>query len=73
MNVNTVSMKQHGDGYIRPNADLEMRSQIRSNEQLKYIYSECWDGIGEFKDFEKHIESVPNKPNHKLHIRQHCL
>ena len=49
MNVNTVSMEQHEDDYIRPNADLETRLQIRSNEHLKCMYSECWDGIGEFK------------------------
>ena len=26
------------------------------------MYSECGDGIGEFKDFEYHIELDPNKP-----------
>ena len=25
------------------------------------MYSECLDGIGEFKDFENHIELDPNK------------
>ena len=25
------------------------------------MYSECLDGIGEFKDFEYHIELDPNK------------
>ena len=25
------------------------------------MYSECLDGIGEFKDFEYHIEFDPNK------------
>ena len=34
MNMNTVSMEQHGDDYTRPNADLETRLQIRSKEQL---------------------------------------
>ena len=29
---------------------------------LKYIYSECLDGIGKFKDFDYHIELDPNKP-----------
>ena len=62
MNINTVFMEHHGDDYIMPNADLDIRPQIRSNEQLKCMYSECWDGIGDFKDFENHIESVPNKP-----------
>ena len=33
--VNRVSMEQHGDKYIRLNADLGVRPQIRSNEQLK--------------------------------------
>ena len=33
-----------------------MRPQIRSKEQLKCMYSECLDGIGEFKEFEYHIE-----------------
>ena len=62
MNVNTVSVEQHEDDYIRPNADLETRPQIRCNEYLKCIHSECWDGIGKFKDFEYHIELDPNKP-----------
>ena len=57
-----VSVEQDGDDYIRPNADLEIRTQIWSEEQLKYMYSEYWDGIGEFKDFEYHIELDPNKP-----------
>ena len=34
------------------------------------MYLECLEGIGEFKDFEYHIESDPNKPRiqnpHKL-------
>ena len=30
MSVNTVSMKQHENDYIRPNADLEMRPEIKS-------------------------------------------
>ena len=45
-----ISVEQDGDDYIRPNADLEMKPQIRSKEQLKCMYSECWDGTGEFKD-----------------------
>ena len=53
ININTVYMEQHGHDYIRSNADLAIRSQIRSNEQLKCMCSECWGGIGEFKDFEK--------------------
>ena len=40
------------DDYIRPNADLEMKPNIRGKEQLKCMYSECLDGTGEFKDFE---------------------
>ena len=44
------------DNYIRPNADLETRTQIRSKEQLKCMYPECFDDIGELKDFEYHIE-----------------
>ena len=43
-----VPVKQHEDDYVRPNADLETRLQIRSNEHLKCMYSECWDDIGEF-------------------------
>ena len=43
-------MEQDGDDCIRPNADLEMKPQIRSKEQLKCMYSECLDGTGEFKD-----------------------
>ena len=38
------------DDCIRPNADLEMKPQIRSKEQLKCMYSECLDGTGKFKD-----------------------
>ena len=59
MNINTVSMEQHGDDCIRPNADLETRPQIRSKEQLKHMYPECFDGIGELKYFEYHIELDP--------------
>ena len=44
MNINKVSMEQHGDDYIRPNADLETRPHIRSKAQLKCLYSECLDG-----------------------------
>ena len=55
-------MKQDGDDYIWPNADLAMKPQIRSKEQLKCMYSECSDGIAEFKCFEYHIELDPNKP-----------
>ena len=54
--VNTVSVEQQGNDYIRPNADLKTRPQIRSKEQLKCMYPECFDGIGEFKNFEYHIE-----------------
>ena len=43
-------MEQGGDDCIRPNADHEMKPQIRSKEQLKHMYSECLDGTGEFKD-----------------------
>ena len=47
--VNTIAVEQQGSDYIRPNADLETRPQIRSKEQLKCMYPECFDGIGEFK------------------------
>ena len=61
MNINK---EQHGDDKIRPNADLEMRSQIRSKEQLKCMYSEYLDGIGKIKDFEYHMELNPKfKPS----------
>ena len=59
MNVNTVSMEQHGNDYIRPNADLETRPQIRTKELLKRMYPECFDSTGEFKNFEYHIELDP--------------
>ena len=59
MDVNIGSMGQHGDDYIRPNADLETRPQIISKEQLKCMHPEGFDGIGEFKDFEYHIELDP--------------
>ena len=55
-------MEQDGDDYIRLNADLEMKPQVRSEEQPKCMYSECLDGKGEFKGFEYHIELDPNKP-----------
>ena len=48
MIVNTGPVEQHEDDYIRPNADLETRLPIRSNEHIKCMYSECWDDIGEF-------------------------
>ena len=47
MIVNIGPVGQHEDDYIRPNADLETRLQIRSNEHLKCMHSECWDDIGE--------------------------
>ena len=37
-----ISVEQDGDDYIRPNADLEMKPHIRSEEQLKCMYSEYW-------------------------------
>ena len=52
-------MKQHEDDYIRPNADLQTRLQIRSSEHLKCMYSECSDDIGEFS---WGVELDPNKP-----------
>ena len=52
-------MKQQGNDYIRQNADLETRPQIRSKEQLKRMYPECFDVIGESKNFEYHIEPDP--------------
>ena len=58
--VNTVCVEQQGNDYIRPNADLETRPQIRSKEQLKHMYPECFDGIVEFKNFEYHIDLDPN-------------
>ena len=48
MIVNTGPVEQHEDDYIRLNADLETRLQIRSNEHLKCMYSECWDDIDKF-------------------------
>ena len=57
--VNTVCVEQQGNDYIRPNADLETRPQIRSKTQLKHMYPECFDGIGEFKNFEYHMEIDP--------------
>ena len=57
--VNTVSVEQQGNDYIRPNVDLGTRPQIRSKEQLKRMYPECFDGIGEFKNYEYHIELDP--------------
>ena len=42
-------MEQDRDVYIRPNADLEMDPQVRSEEQPKCMYSECLDGKGEVK------------------------
>ena len=49
-----ISVEQDGDDYMRPNADLEMKPQVRGKEQLKCVYSGCLDGISEFKYFEYH-------------------
>ena len=57
--VNTASVEQQGNDYIRPNADLETRPQIRSKEQLKHMYPECFDRIGEFKNFVYLMELDP--------------
>ena len=56
MNINTVSMEQHGDDYSRPNADLEAGPQIRSKGTTKKYVFRMFEGIGEFKDYEYHIE-----------------
>ena len=56
MNIITVSMEQHGNDYIRPNAHLDTRLQTRSKEQLKHMYPGCFDAIVEFKTFEYHID-----------------
>ena len=48
MIVNIVPIEQHENDYIRPNANLGTILEIRSNEYLKCMYSECWDDIGEF-------------------------
>ena len=37
-----ISVEQDEDDYIRPNADLEMKPHIRSEEQLKCMHSEYW-------------------------------
>ena len=69
MNINTISMEQHGDDYIRPNSDHETRPQIRRKEQLKHMYLECFDGKDVFKDFEYLIELDPKfKPRIQNHI-----
>ena len=57
--MNIVSVEQHGDDCIQVNVDLKLRPKIRSNEQLKCIYSECFDAIGEFEDYEYHIDLDP--------------
>ena len=54
ISIYSVSVGQHGDDYIRPNANLAMKPQIRSKEQLRHMYPEC-----ELKDFEYHIELDP--------------
>ena len=59
MNINTVSIEQHREDYIRPNADLETGPQMRSKAKLNSMYSECLDGIGEFNDFEYYVELDP--------------
>ena len=70
MNINKLSVEQQGNDYIGSNAYLETRPQIRSNEQLKYMYSKCLECIGEFKHFEYHIELDPKfKQENKLHIK----
>ena len=56
MNINAVSIELHRNDYIRPNAHLEVKPQIRSTEQLN---PECFDGIGEFKNSEYHIDLDP--------------
>ena len=53
-------MEQQGNDYIRPNADLETRPQVRSKEQLKCMYPECFEGVGEFENFEYYIELDPS-------------
>ena len=58
-----ISVEQDRDDYIRPNADLEMRPQIQSKEQLKCMYWQCLDAIFEFQMSQEY----------KLHMRQYCL
>ena len=47
--INTVPLGKYGEDYIRQNADLESRPQIRSRKQLKCMCPELLDNIGEFK------------------------
>ena len=35
----SLNIEQHGDDYIRPNVDLEMRPKVKSKEQVKCMYS----------------------------------
>ena len=45
---------------MRPNADLEMKPQVRSEEQAKCMYSECLDDKG--KTLNITLNHIPNKP-----------
>ena len=70
MNINTVYVEHHGDDYIRPNADLENRPQIRSQEQLKCMYPDFFDGIDGSKIFNITSNYTSNlSQEYKLHIK----
>ena len=60
------SVEQDGDDCIRPNAALEMRPQIRSKEQLKCMYSECWMAQSQNK-IQHHHSSEPS-----THLWERC-
>ena len=48
-NINTVSLEQYNNDYMRPNTDLESKPPIRSRKQLKCMYPEWLDDISDVK------------------------
>ena len=54
------------NGYIHPDSNLHHRLPINSKVELKEIYQECLSDVGEFKDFECHI-NIDNNVRPLMH------
>ena len=55
-NIDSINLNLLGHKYIHPGNDIDSRPPIRSKEELKDMYPECFSGIGIFKNCKYHIE-----------------
>ena len=52
-------MNVQGQKYISSDSDINSRPPIRSKNELKDIYPECFSGIGTLNNYKYHIELDP--------------